>query len=67
MVADDFSRISALTLLDNNECRSGPWPFRATVHGSQLELIFDRKSNYMSPCLLVENVAVLVVQKEVGR
>ena len=33
----------------------------------QLELIFDRKSNYISPCLLVENVAALVVQKEAGR
>jgi hypothetical protein len=32
-----------------------------------LDLIFDRKSNYINPCLLVANVAVLVVQKEAGR
>jgi len=35
--------------------------------GSQLELIFDRKSNYIRPCLLVENVKVLVAQREAER
>jgi hypothetical protein len=47
-------------------------PPKATVglaiarHASQLDLIFDRKSNYMNLCLLVENVAVLVAQREAG-
>jgi hypothetical protein len=40
---------------------------RAICQSSRLDLIFVRKSNYMSPCLLVENVVALVVQKEAGR
>jgi hypothetical protein len=34
---------------------------------ARFDLIFDRKSNYMSPCLPVETVAARVVEKEAGR